>query len=107
VAVGLITLAENDEALVEVWHITAAPTLSQRELMTLVFEEAGQEPKVRSSKISGYFVRVIGRFQSGVGEVAETLYQYEKPLVVDQNRFEGAIGTAPTPHAEAIRQTLA
>lgn len=107
VAAGLITLAEHDEAMGEVWHIPAAPTLSHRQLLTLAFEEAGQKPKIRGSKISGYFVRLIGRFQPDVGEVAEMLYQFEKPLVVDHSKYERAFGANPTPHAEAIRQTLA
>lgn len=107
VAAGLVTLAEHDEALGQVWHIPAAPTLSQRQLMTLVFREAGQKPNVRGSKISGYFVRAIGLFQPDVGEVAEMLYQFEAPLVVDHSKFERAFGCKPTPHKEAIRQTLA
>ena len=88
VAAGLIALAEQDAALGEVWHLLAAPTLSHHQLMTIVFDEAGQPLKVRGSKISGYFVRVIGLFQPDVREVAEMLYQFEKPLVVDHDKFE-------------------
>jgi nucleoside-diphosphate-sugar epimerase len=106
VAAGLITLAGNDDALGQVWHLPAAPTLSHRELMTLIFEETGQRPKVRGSKISGYFVRAIGLFQPDVGEVAEMLYQFDKPLVVDHQKFEQTFGAGPTQHTEAIRQTL-
>ena len=106
VARGLITLAENDDALGQAWHIPAAPTLSQREVMTIAFEEAGLPPKIRGSKISGYFVSVIGRFQPDVGEVSEMLYQFEKPLVVSHQKFERAFAVAPTAHQEALRQTL-
>lgn len=106
VARGLITLAKNDDALGQAWHIPAAPTLSQRELMTVAFEEAGLPPKIRGSKISGYFVRAIGRFQPDVGEVSEMLYQFEKPLLVSHQKFEDAFGATPTPHREALQQTL-
>ena len=106
VARGLIVLSQNDAALGQIWHIPAAPTLSHRQLMTLAFEEAGQQPKLRGSRISGYVVRVIGRFQADVGEVAEMLYQFEKPLVVDHAKYEQAFGADPTPHRQALRQTL-
>jgi hypothetical protein len=39
--------------------------------------------------------------------VKERLYQTEQPWVVDHGKFERAFGAAPTPHPEAIRQTLA
>ena len=106
VARGLITLAQREEALGQVWHIPAAPTLSHRQLMTIVFEEAGQEPKIRGSRISTFFVKVIGRFQADVGEVAEISYQFEKPLIVDHGKFEAAFGADPTPHREAVGRTL-
>jgi len=107
VAAGLITLASNDEAPGQVWHLPAAPTLSHRELMTLVFQAAGQPVKIRGSRISGYFVRAIGVFQDDVEEVAETLYMYEKPFVVDHGKFEQAYGIALTSHQEAVQQTVA
>jgi len=87
-------------------NIPAAPTLSQRELMTIAFKEAGLPPKIRGSKISGYFVRAIGRFQPDAGEVSEMLYQFEKPLIVSHQKFEDAFGAVPTPHREALQQTL-
>lgn len=59
---------------------TVAATLSQRELMTIAFEEAGLRPKIVGSKGSGYFVLVIGRFQPDLGEVAEILDQFESRL---------------------------
>lgn len=103
---GLITLAEHDEAFGQVWHLPAAPTLSHRELMTLAFKEAKLAPKIRGSRISGYFLRAIGLFQRDVAEVAEMLYQFEKPLVVSHQKFQQAYGASPTPHREALRQTL-
>jgi nucleoside-diphosphate-sugar epimerase len=106
VARGLITLGQNDAALGQVWHIPAAPTLSHRELMTIAFEEAGQPAKIRGSRISSFFVKVIGRFQADVGEVAEIGYQFDKPLVVDHAKYERVFGAEPTRHREALRQTL-
>jgi len=105
-ASGLITLAEHSDALGQVWHIPAAPTISHREILNLVFKDTGYPPRIRSSRISGYFVRLIGLFQKDVAELAETLYQFEKPHVVDHGKVEAACGATPTPHLEALKITL-
>jgi nucleoside-diphosphate-sugar epimerase len=107
VARGLVTLAANDDALGQTWHVPAAPTLSHRELMTLAFSEAGLPPKIRASKVSGYVVRAIGRFQPDLGEVSEMLYQFNRPLVVSHDKYEQTFGADPTPHRSALRTTLA
>jgi nucleoside-diphosphate-sugar epimerase len=103
---GLAILAKNDAALGKVWHIPSAPALTHRELGEIVIQEAGFPAKVQGSKISGYFVRVIGKFQPDVDEVAELLYQYERPLIVDFSKFENAFGLNVTPHKKALRRTL-
>jgi hypothetical protein len=75
--------------------------------MTLAFEEAGLPPKIRGSRVSGYFVRFIGRFQRDVGEVSELLYQFKRPLVISHQKYEEAFGAQPTPHSVALSRTLA
>ena len=106
VADGLMTLAREDTALGQVFHLPAAPTLSHKELLTLAFEVAGLPPKINGSVISGYFLRGIGMFQKDVKEVAELLYMFEKPFVVSHQKFEAAFGANPTPHREALATTL-
>jgi hypothetical protein len=51
-------------------------------------------------------VRAIGLFQPDVAEVAEMLYQFDKPLVINHIKFQHAFEANPTPHREVIRQTL-
>lgn len=103
---GLVNLGRRNEALGGVWHLPAAPTLTHRQLMALAFEIARMTPKIRGSKISGYFVRAIGRFQRDVGEVAEILYIFERPFVVSHAKFQGAFGVDVTPHEVALERTL-
>ena len=105
-ASGLIELASQERAFGEVWHLPAAPAISHRELATLVFELAGQRPAIRGSQASGFFLRLVGLFQEDVGEVAEMLYQYEQPFIVDHGKYEAAFGASSTPHPEAIKATL-
>lgn len=106
VARGLVTLARHDASLGQAWHIPAAPTLSHRELMTLAFEAADLQPRIRGSRVSGYFVRAIGRFQRDVGEVSEMLYIFEKPFIVSNSKFEEAFGAQTTRHDVALGHTL-
>lgn len=104
---ALITLGTREEALGEVWHAPAAPTITHRQLATLVFEQADFEPRIRSSRASAFFVKLIGRFQTDVGEVAELLYQFDRPHVIDHSKFESRFGADVTPHREAMRATVA
>jgi nucleoside-diphosphate-sugar epimerase len=106
VARGLRTLATRDDALGQVWHPPAAPTLSHRDLLTVAFEVAGLPPRIRGSKVSGYVVRGLGRFQRDLGEVAELLDQFDRPLVVSHQKYAQAFGADPTPHRDALRTTL-
>ena len=39
--------------------------------------------------------------------VKETLYQSERPRVVDHSKFARPSGSRPTPHEQAIAETLA
>lgn len=106
VAAGLVTLGSREEALGEVWHLPAAPTLSHREILEIAFDVAGQKTRIRSSALSPFFVKAIGRFQEDVGEVAEMLYQFQRPLVVSHDKFAGAFEVTTTPHRQALSDTL-
>jgi nucleoside-diphosphate-sugar epimerase len=104
VARGLITLGEHDEALGGIWHIPAAEALTGRQFLQLVFEEAGLPPKIGVRTRA--MMRLVSPFMPVAREALETLYQFEAPFVVDGGKFMRAFGFAPTPHREAIRQTL-
>ncbi len=101
---GLVTLGERDEALGEVWHIPNAETLTTRQFLELVFEEAGTSFKVRV--LPKLMHSVLALFVPALREMKELLYEFEETFMVDHGKFERAFGANPTPHREAIRQTL-
>lgn len=80
------------------WHVPNPPTLAQRQLMTLFFEEIGLGKLMMS--IGGWFI-------PEARETVEMLYEFEKPFVVDHGKYARAFGDHSTPHREAIRQTIA
>lgn len=103
-AEGLVTLGERDEALGEVWHIPSAPTLTTREFLILAFEEAGMSPKLGT--VPGALIRLLGLFDRNMREVAEMLYEFEEPFVVDHSKYELCFGNQSTPHRIALGRAL-
>lgn len=101
---GLVTLGERDEALGQVWHVPSAETVSTRQFVQMVFEEAGTP--MRLSAAPEWAIALAGIVNPTMRAVREQAYQRTRPLVVDHSKFARAFGASPTPHREAIRQTL-
>lgn len=90
---GLVTLSEHAE------------TLTTEQFIKRVEAEIGQPIKVRTA---GHFLlSLVGLFNPAAGEIVEMLYEFEQPFVVDHSKFAAAFGANPTPHGEAIRETVA
>jgi nucleoside-diphosphate-sugar epimerase len=102
---GLVTLGTRPEALGQSWHIPAAEPLTGAEFLKLIFEEAGVPGKI--TRVPPVALRLLGLFDPVVRELPEMAYEFDQPFVVDSSRFTRAFGGAPTPHREAIRQTIA
>ena len=102
---ALAILGERDEALGQVWHIPSAPALTQRELITKIFAETGFEPKI--SAINGLMMRLAGIVIPGARETVEMMYEFKQPFVMDSSKFTDAFGMSATPHADAVRATVA
>lgn len=106
-AAGLVVLGERDEALGQAWHVPSAPTLTQRQLLELIFKAAGHKPSV--GEAPGLVFKGLGLFVPIMRELAEMLYQWEQPYLVSHAKFERAFGkdaVAVTPHEEAVKQTV-
>ena len=73
-------------------------------MLTLFFEEAHLPP--RMSSVPDLLVRMLGLFNPLLREVAEMLYEFNEPFVVDSSKFVQAFGDIATSHHEAVRQTL-
>ena len=102
---ALVTLGERAEALGQVWHVPSAAPLTTRQFVELVAQEAGQAARLRVAP--SWAIRLLGLVHPTLRAVAEQLYQSERSFIVDHTKFARAFGAEPTPHPEAIRQTLA
>jgi len=101
---ALVTLGSHDEAMGEAWHVPSAETITTREFIELVCEVAGTDSKIRP--VPSWLFRVISSFSSELKEVRETMYMFEEPFVVDHSKYSEAFDADPTPHEEAIEQTV-
>lgn len=104
-AAGLVTLAQRDEALGEVWHVPSAETVTTRQFIEMVFQQSKQPARLQ--RVPRLMISMLGIFVPAMRAVTETLYQSERPWVVDHSKFARAFGSRPTPHEEAIAETLA
>ena len=101
---ALVILGEHDEALGQIWHVPNDKTLTTREFLELIYQEAGHPLKM--SVMPNWMMSLLSVFISNLREVKEMMYEFEEPFVVSSDKFEKAFGMKPTPHPEAIRKTL-
>lgn len=102
---AMAVLGERDDALGQAWHVPNPPALTQRELATLFFREAGLQPRFT---VMGRFMLMLGGlFIPAAREMVEMSYEFEKPFLVNSERFIRAFGNISTPHELAVRETVA
>lgn len=101
---GLVMLGEHEAALGRAWHVPNAATITTRQWVDLVAEEIGRPIKLRTA--GRFIVSVMGLFQPVLREFKEMMYEFEEPYVVDHSRYAKAFGANPTPHRDAIRETV-
>jgi nucleoside-diphosphate-sugar epimerase len=102
---ALAVLGENDAALGQAWHVPNAPTMTQRELLTILFDELGLPPKL--STTGSLMLLVAGLFIPGAREMVEMIYEFDKPFVVDSSKYTKAFGNHATPFRDGLRTTIA
>jgi nucleoside-diphosphate-sugar epimerase len=102
---ALAILAERSDALGQAWHVpNDSPSITQRELMGVIFEEIGLPPRMNG--MGRLMMAIGGLFIPEARESVEMMYEFEKPFVVDSSKFEQAFGMGATPIREAVRQTV-
>jgi nucleoside-diphosphate-sugar epimerase len=104
-ASGLVTLGERDEALGQAWHIPAAAPLTGRQFIALAATQAGVPPSM--APVPPLMLRMAGLFSPLIRETVEMHYEFLAPFIMDGSKYTRAFGFTPTPHAEALRQTIA
>ncbi len=105
-AAAMILGAQMPALWNKVWHAPTGPAVTQRQLAT-AFAEAGGAAPPKIGAMPGWALRAMGVFSKDLSELAETLYQFQKPFVMDSAVSQTALGLRPTPLAEAAAATVA
>lgn len=105
-AAGMIHAAQSPSLWNKVWHAPTGPAVTQRQLAT-AFAEAGGAAPPKIAAMPGWALRILGVFSKDLREVAEMLYQFQKPFVMDSAASQAALGLRPTPLPEAAAATVA
>jgi len=102
---ALVILGENEAALGQVWHIPSAATVTSRQFLELVGEAIGEPVKIQT--VPKLLLQLLGLFNATIREVAEMVYQFEEPFVVDGSKYTQTFGNQATPLPAAIQATVA
>ncbi|MDJ0315410.1 NAD-dependent epimerase/dehydratase family protein [Arthrobacter sp. H35-D1] len=105
-AAAMILAAKTPVAWNQVVHAPSLPAVSQRELAAAFAAAAGVRlPRVGT--IPGWVVRAAGLVSRDMHELAETLYQFQEPFVMDSTASAALLGLTPTPLERAATETVA
>lgn len=104
-AAAMIKAAQTPALWNRVLHAPTNPALNQRQLAGALAEAAGV-PRPKVGVLPGWLLRAVGVFSADVREIAEMLYQFQRPFVMDSVASEAALDFRPTPLAAAARMTV-
>jgi len=104
-AAALVTLSQQDRALGGIWHVPSADTMTTRRFVEMVCDQLHQPPKLRPVPV--ILINLLALALPPMRAVKETMYQSERPWVVDHSKYERAFGAQPTTHESAIEATIA
>ena len=101
---ALVAVAGAPDAHGRVWHAPTNPARSQAETVADVCRVVGREP-VRVRSWPTLLLSAGGAVVPFLREMRETVYQFQRPYVLDSSAIEEAFGLTPTPWEEVCRAT--
>ncbi|QCQ93018.1 NAD-dependent epimerase/dehydratase family protein [Rhodococcus sp. SGAir0479] len=104
-AAAMITAAHDPALWNSVLHAPTAPAVTQRQMVE-AYAHAAQVRPPKVGTLPGGLLRALGTVHRPTRELAEMLYQFEAPYVMDSRRSERRLHLAPTPLAQAATETV-
>jgi nucleoside-diphosphate-sugar epimerase len=105
VAEALVTVATDERAWGQAWHVPTGEPRTYRQMAEEVSTIAGARAP-RISSIPRVGIRTMGLVMPIMREIDEILYQFTDPFVMDSSHTEATFGIAPTPRHEALTSTV-
>jgi nucleoside-diphosphate-sugar epimerase len=105
---ALVTVGAHDAALGRAWHAPNAPTVTLREFVRLLGEEANLASKVSAlaRPVMRALLPLLGIAVPALRGLTENLYIGYEPYIVDHSAYAQTFGDHATPLREAIRATV-
>ncbi|GAA4597078.1 nucleoside-diphosphate-sugar epimerase [Actinoplanes octamycinicus] len=103
---ALVTLARDERAFGQAWHVPSGPAITMRELAQRYCAVAGV-PQVTVRSLPRFVMRTAGLVVPIARELAEMDYQFYAPFHMDSSLTERTFGLAPTDLEVALRETAA
>ncbi|MGW0020129.1 NAD-dependent epimerase/dehydratase family protein [Rhodococcus sp. NPDC003382] len=104
-AAAMIAAADTPAVWNTVVHAPTAPAVTQRE-MVAAFATAAGVPVPKVGTIPAWVLRGGALVNRDARELAEMLYQFTDPFVMDSSRSEEALGVTATPLPVAAAETV-
>jgi nucleoside-diphosphate-sugar epimerase len=104
-AAAMIRAAAQPELWNRVLHAPTNPPLTQRQIAH-AFAAAAGVPGTKVHTVPGWVLRSLGLFSADMRELGETLYQFQRPFVMDSTASEEQLGLRPTPLHVAAATTV-
>ncbi len=106
VAAGLAALGQADNSVEgEVFHLPVLPAETARERLQGLATELGVGLQVRA--MPAWLLSVFGWFSPMMAEFGEMRYQFDRPMVLRDEKIRTRLGLQPTPRAQQLRETAA
>jgi nucleoside-diphosphate-sugar epimerase len=105
---ALVNVGAHDAALGRAWHAPNAPTVTLREFVRLLGEEADLMPKLAAPPraVTRALLPLLGLAVPALRGLSENLYIGYEPYIVDHSAYTQAFGDHATPLREAICATV-
>lgn len=104
-AKSLLLIAQDELAWNQVWHLpTANPAYTGKQYIEKVAQFTGAKPKYMV--LNKFMLQLFGLFSKPMAELAEMIYQYDRPYIFNSDKFEQHFNFKPTSYDAGLKATL-
>lgn len=105
---ALVTVGAHDSALGRAWHAPNAPTVTLREFIRIIGEEANIKSNVMAMPraLTKVLLPLLGLAVPVVRGLTENMYISYEPYIVDHRVYAQAFGDHALPLRDAVRETV-
>lgn len=104
----LLARATTDTAMLgRPWHVPSEPAVSVRELLRIAGRVARRDDEARISAMPSWLVRALGAVSPMMRGLSDSLYQFERPFVLDDSDARTVLSEESTPIEVTMAEAVA